>query len=85
MIRVAEPYLGLVECSSARLDYFETTNQWRARFAKCSLRKTWLKARLVARYPTNREFRLAFTSGVSVNTVCFERELLDRFRRVVEK
>jgi hypothetical protein len=34
VIRVAEPYLGLVECSSARLDYFETTNQWRARFAK---------------------------------------------------
>ena len=24
VIRVAEPYLGLVECSSGRLDYFET-------------------------------------------------------------
>ena len=34
---------------------------------------------------TNREFRLAFTSGVSANSVCFERELLDHFRLVFEK
>ena len=59
--------------------------QWRARFAKRSARKTWLKARLVPRYLTIREFRLAFTSGVSANTVCFERELLDRFRLGFEK
>ena len=59
--------------------------QWRARFAKRSVRKTWLKARLVPPYLTSREFRLAFTSGVSANTVCFERELLDRFRLVFEK
>jgi cyclopropane-fatty-acyl-phospholipid synthase len=49
------------------------------------VRKTWLKARLVPRYLTSRGFRLAFTSGVSANTVCFERELLDRFRLVFEK
>ena len=48
-------------------------------------RKTWLKARLVPRYLTSREFRPAFTSGVSAHTVCFERELLDRFRLVFEK
>ena len=59
--------------------------QWRARFAKRSVRKPWLKARLVPRYLTSREFRLAFTSGVSVNSVFFERELLDRFRLVFEK
>ena len=59
--------------------------QWRARFAKRSVRKPWLKARFVPRYLTSREFRLAFTSGVSANTVCFERELLARFRLVFEK
>jgi cyclopropane-fatty-acyl-phospholipid synthase len=59
--------------------------QWRARFAKRSVRETWLKARLVPRYLTSREFRLAFTYGVGANTVCFERELLDRFRLVFEK
>ena len=31
------------------------------------------------------DFRLAFTSGVSANSVCFERELLDHFRLVFEK
>jgi cyclopropane-fatty-acyl-phospholipid synthase len=49
------------------------------------MRETWLKTRLVPRYLTSREFRPAFTSRVSATTVCFERELLDRFRLVVEK
>jgi hypothetical protein len=31
------------------------------------------------------DFRLAFTSGVSANSVCFERELLDHHRLVFEK
>jgi cyclopropane-fatty-acyl-phospholipid synthase len=41
-----------------------------------------MKMRLVPRYLTSREFRLAFTSDVSDNSVCFERELLDHFRLV---
>jgi cyclopropane-fatty-acyl-phospholipid synthase len=85
VIRAAEPDFELVERSSGRLDYIETIKQWRARFAKRSIRKTLLKARLVPRYLTSREFRLAFTSGVSANSVCFERELLDHFRLVFEK
>jgi cyclopropane-fatty-acyl-phospholipid synthase len=83
--RVAEPYFGLVESSSGRLDYIETIRQWRARFARRSLRKTLTKARLIPRYLTNGEFRLAFTSGVTANSICFERELLDHFRLVFEK
>jgi cyclopropane-fatty-acyl-phospholipid synthase len=85
VIRVAEPYLGLVECSNGRLDYVETISSGVVRFAKRSMRETWLKAPLVPRYLTSREFRVAFTSGVSATTVCFERELLDRFRLVFEK
>jgi cyclopropane-fatty-acyl-phospholipid synthase len=34
---------------------------------------------------TSSDFRLAFTSGVSANKVCFERELLDHRRLVFEK
>ena len=34
---------------------------------------------------TSADFRLAFTSGVSANSVCFERELLDHYRLVFEK
>jgi cyclopropane-fatty-acyl-phospholipid synthase len=83
--RTAEPHFRLLESSSGRLDYIETIKQWRRRFAEPSLRKTLLKARLVPRWLTSREFRLAFTSGVSANSVCFERELLDHYRLVFEK
>jgi cyclopropane-fatty-acyl-phospholipid synthase len=85
VIRAAEPDFTLVEYSSGRLDYIETIKQWRARFAERSWPKTLMKARLAPRYLTSREFRLAFTSGVSSNSVCFERELLDHYRFVFEK
>jgi cyclopropane-fatty-acyl-phospholipid synthase len=85
IVGAAEPHFRLVSAESGRLDYIETIKQWRTRFAEPSLRKTLLKARLVPRWLTSSEFRLAFTSGVSANSVCFERELLDHFRLVFEK
>jgi cyclopropane-fatty-acyl-phospholipid synthase len=81
----AAPHFDLVESSSGRLDYIETIKQWRRRFAERTLKKALLKARLVPHWLTSREFRLAFTSGVSANSVCFERELLDHYRLVFEK
>jgi hypothetical protein len=74
-----------VESSNGRLDYIETIKQWRAHFASRSLRKTLMKARLVSRYLTSRQFRPAFTSRASANIVCFEREPLDHFGLVFEK
>lgn len=85
VIRSAEPHFRLVESQSGRLDYIETISQWRARFAEPSVRKALVKARLIPKWLTSPEFRLAFTSGVSANTVCFERELLDHFRITFEK
>jgi cyclopropane-fatty-acyl-phospholipid synthase len=85
VIRTAEPHFRLLESSSGRLDYIETIRQWRKRFAQRSIRKTLIKARLVPRWLASRDFRLAFTSGVSANSVCFERELLDHYRLVFEK
>ena len=85
VIRSAEPHFRLVSRSSGRLDYIETIRQWRARFAAPSLRKSLVKLRLVGRWLTSTEFRLAFTSGVSANNVCFERELLEHYRLVFEK
>ncbi len=82
--RAAAPHMRLVDRSSGRLDYIETIARWRSRFAEPSLRKTLLKARLVPKYLTSREFRLAFTSGVSSNTECFKRELLEHYRLVFE-
>jgi cyclopropane-fatty-acyl-phospholipid synthase len=81
----ADPHFRLLAGSSGRLDYLETIRQWRRRFAEPSLRKTVLKAKLVPRWLTSPDFRLAFTSGVSANSVCFERELMDHHRLVFEK
>lgn len=85
VIRAAAPHFRIVERSSGRLDYIETIKQWRSRFARPSFRKALVKARLAPRYLISREFRLAFTSGVSANSVCFERELLDHFRLVFQR
>jgi cyclopropane-fatty-acyl-phospholipid synthase len=85
IVGCAAPRLRLVSSSNGRLDYIETIRRWRARFAQPSPRKTLLKLRLVPRWMTSRDFRLAFTSGVSANGVCFERELLDHYRLTFEK
>jgi cyclopropane-fatty-acyl-phospholipid synthase len=85
VIACADRDLELVASTSGRLDYIETINQWNKRMGARSFRKTLLKARLVPRWLTSADFRLAFTSGVSVNKVCFERELLDHYRLVFEK
>jgi cyclopropane-fatty-acyl-phospholipid synthase len=85
VIECAGPTFRLLESTSGRLDYLETIRQWRRRFAEPSFRKTLLKAELVPRWLTSSDFRLAFTSGVSANSVCFERELMDHYRLVFEK
>jgi cyclopropane-fatty-acyl-phospholipid synthase len=85
VVRTAQPAFRLVESSSGRLDYIETIRQWRRRFAAPSVRKTLLKLRLLPRWLASSDFRLAFASGVSANSVCFERELLDHYRLVFER
>jgi cyclopropane-fatty-acyl-phospholipid synthase len=85
VIRCAEPQFRLVSKVSGRLDYIETIRQWNARIGRSSPRKTLLKLTLLPRWLTSPDFRLAFTSGVSANKICFERELLDHYRFVFEK
>jgi hypothetical protein len=85
IVRSASPHFSLVSSMSGRLDYIETIHQWRKRFAQRSARKLLLKLRLLPRWLSSADFRLAFTSGVSANSVCFERELLDHYRLVFEK
>ena len=85
VVRAAEPHFELVSSVSGRLDYIETIKQWRKRFAQRSPKKALLKLRLVPHWLTSADFRTAFTSGVSANGVCFERELLDHFRLTFEK
>jgi cyclopropane-fatty-acyl-phospholipid synthase len=85
LIRSAEPHFRLVASTSGRLDYIETISQWNRRIGSSSLRKTLFKLRLLPRWLTSADFRLAFTSGVSANKICFERELLEHYRLVFQK
>jgi cyclopropane-fatty-acyl-phospholipid synthase len=85
IVRCADPHFGLVSSVNGRLDYIETIEQWNARIGARSVRKSLLKLGLVPRWLASADFRLAFTSGVSANKVCFERELLDHYRLVFEK
>ena len=85
IIRSARPHFRPVSSTSGRLDSNETIHQWRTRFAAPSPRLTLLKLQLLPRWLTSADFRLAFTSGVSANSVCFERELLDHYRLVFDK
>jgi cyclopropane-fatty-acyl-phospholipid synthase len=85
IIRCAEPHFRLVSSQSGRLDYIETITQWNERIRAPSFRKTLLKLKLLPRWLGSRDFRLAFTSGVSANQVCFERHLLEHHRLVFER
>jgi cyclopropane-fatty-acyl-phospholipid synthase len=85
VVACAEPHFGLVSSVSGRLDYIETINRWNARIGAWSFGKMLLKLQLLPRWLTSADFRMAFTSGVSTNQVCFERELLDHYRLVFEK
>jgi cyclopropane-fatty-acyl-phospholipid synthase len=85
IVRCAAPSFRLVSSESGRLDYLQTMTEWSKRTGARSLRKTLLKAQLLPRWLVSSDFRRAFTSGVGANKVCFERELLDHFRLVLEK
>ena len=85
IIRCAAPSFRLVSAQSGRLDYIETIRQWGMRTESWNPRMALLKLRLLPRWLTSSDFRFAHTSGVSSNSVCFERELLDHYRLVLEK
>jgi cyclopropane-fatty-acyl-phospholipid synthase len=85
IVRSAEPHFRLVSSESGRLDYIETISRWNRRIGAPSFRKRLLKLQLLPRWLTSADFRLAFTSGVSANKVCFERELLEHYRLVFQK
>ena len=84
LVRTAAPYFRVVFSSSGRLDYIETIRQWRLRFGRFGWRKLAAKAALLPRFLTSADFRNAFASGISANSVSFERELLDHYRIVFE-
>jgi cyclopropane-fatty-acyl-phospholipid synthase len=85
VVRCAEPHFRLLSSQSGRLDYIETIRQWDMRTEAWNPRLALLKLRLLPKWLTDSNFRFAFTSGASSNSVCFERELMDHYRLVFEK
>ncbi|MEA2375198.1 MAG: cyclopropane-fatty-acyl-phospholipid synthase [Thermoleophilaceae bacterium] len=85
VVRCAEPHFRLVSSESGRLDYLQTIREWDKRTEVWTPRMAILKLRLLPRWLRSADFRFAFTSGVSSNLVCFERELLDHYRLVFER
>ncbi len=85
VIRCADPHFRVVSSESGRLDYIETIRQWDMRTEAWNPRMTLLKLRLLPRWLTSPDFRFAYTSGASSNRACFERELLDHYRLVLER
>jgi cyclopropane-fatty-acyl-phospholipid synthase len=85
VIDCAAPHFRLVSAISGRLDYIETIKQWDKRTEAWNPRMALLKLRLLPRWLTDSNFRFAYTSGASSNSVCFERELMDHYRLVLEK
>jgi cyclopropane-fatty-acyl-phospholipid synthase len=85
VVRCAEPHFRVVSSESGRIDYLETIRQWDKRTEAWTPRMTLLKLRLIPRWLTDSNFRFAFTSGVSSNLTCFERELMDHYRLTFEK
>ena len=85
VVRCAEPHFRLVSSQSGRLDYIETIRQWDKRTEAWTPQLAMLKLRLLPKWLTSSDFRFAYTSGVSSNSACFERELMDHYRLVFEK
>jgi cyclopropane-fatty-acyl-phospholipid synthase len=85
VVRCAEPHFRLVSSESGRLDYIETIRQWDKRTEAWNPRMALLKLRLLPKWLTSPDFRFAHTSGVSSNSACFEKELMDHYRLVFEK
>jgi cyclopropane-fatty-acyl-phospholipid synthase len=85
VVDCAAPHFRLVSSVSGRLDYIETIRQWDKRTEAWTPRLALMKLRLIPRWLTDSNFRFAFTSGESSNSICFERELMDHYRLVFEK
>ncbi|MFC4871836.1 SAM-dependent methyltransferase [Negadavirga shengliensis] len=86
VVRNADPFFKVVSKSSGRLDYIETIRQWRRRFRTFNLKKYWLYLTLVPNFFTDEEFRHRVSIfRISPNKICFEKEIMDHYRIVLEK
>ncbi len=86
VLRCASPHFTLIDKSSGRLDYIETIKQWEKRYMRFNLKKYLYYTTLLPKYLTDSAFRGHIkVLQIPSNRMCFEREILDHFRFVLEK
>jgi cyclopropane-fatty-acyl-phospholipid synthase len=85
LIETSAPVFRVISQSSGKKDYIETIRQWHLRFKQRSPQKVLLKMTLAPKYLLDRDFRNAVGHSGSANTECFQRDLMDHYRLVLEK
>lgn len=86
IMRNAEPYFNVINISSGRNDYIETIRIWRKKLRKFNFQKYSLYLKLITEYLEDKKFRhMIDVFRISPLKVCFERDLMDHYRMVLEK
>lgn len=86
IIQYASHRFRLIEHSSGRLDYVETTRRWGEEYRKFGLKKYLFYLSLLPKWFSDREFRhVASFMKYAPNRRTFERELFDHWRFVFER
>jgi len=86
VLKTAEPYFRMLNISSGRLDYIETTTQWRKKIWQFELKKYLYFLSLVPHIFLDKDFRMKIdVLRHKANMKCFQREIMDHFRIVFEK
>ncbi len=83
VIQNADPYFNLISKSSGRLDYIQTISEWEKRYRSFNLKKYAYYLSLIPKYLTDSNIRALLST--SPNKICFEREVFDHYRMVLEK
>jgi cyclopropane-fatty-acyl-phospholipid synthase len=75
----------ILSLNNGRKDYIETIHQWNC-FGEFKFRKLWPALKLVPKFLFDGEFRCRMRSlKQSCHRACFEREIMDHQRMVLEK
>jgi cyclopropane-fatty-acyl-phospholipid synthase len=86
ILKNAEPYFNLVYISSGRADYIETILKWRKMFRRFHLKKYALYLEFILQNLFSNKFRhLIDVFRINPIRVCFERDVMEHYRMVLEK
>jgi len=86
IINCTKPYFNVIYKGNGRLDYIETQKRWQKKLLGFGLKKYLYYFSFIPNYIKDKEFRDRMANfRVNPNKICFEREIMDHFRFVLEK